>query len=200
MIDPHLGADREVSVGGIPEDADSLYPKYDPGSDGRARVQPRDSQGVGHVHNLGTATRAHHYDPGADAALRHPDWVIRHRNLHGVPEVLCLRRRVILIEDTHDRASRRCNLAHAIAHIDLAHEATSGHLSKRQELAADRLAARRLIALSDLTEAVVWSESFEEVARELDVDERMLWVRSRYLHPAERGHLYRVLDSKILTA
>lgn len=152
------------------------------------------------MQSMGTAARAHKYDPGADAALRHPDWVIRHRNLHGVPEVLCLERRVILIENTHDRAARRCNLAHAIAHIDLRHEATSGILSKRQELAADLLAARRLIALSDLAEAAAWAESFEELAHELDVDDRVLWVRTRHLHPSERGHLFRVMDAKIRTA
>lgn len=140
------------------------------------------------------------YDPGADAALRHPSWVIRHRNLHGVPEVMCPERKVILVEDSHDRATRRCNLAHAIAHIDLAHEATTGVLSRRQELAADRLAARRLIDVRRLADIVAWAESFEEVAFELDVDQRMLWVRSKYLHPAERHLVYRTIEAKVLTA
>lgn len=144
--------------------------------------------------------RALFYDPGADAASRHPDWVIRHRDLRGVPEVMCPDRKVILIEDSHDRATRRCNLAHALAHIDLGHQALHGVLSKRQELAADKLAARRLIKARALADAAVWAESFDELAHELDVDGRMLWVRARYLHPAERHLVLRRLDEKVLTA
>lgn len=147
-----------------------------------------------------TGTRALIYHPGADAARRHPDWVIRHRDLRGVPEVMCVERQVILLEDTHDRATRRCNLAHAIAHIDLEHQAMTGVLSHRQELAADKLAARRLVRAAALADAAVWAESFEELADELDVDERMLWVRVKYLHPAERHLIFRQIDEKVLTA
>lgn len=140
------------------------------------------------------------YDPGADAARRHPDWVIRHRHLLGVPEVMCVARRVILLENSASRAVRRSNLAHAIAHIDLEHEATTGVLSSRQELAADKLAARRLIGVRELADAVVWAESFEELAHVLDVDERMLWVRGKYLHPPERHLVSRRLDAKCMSA
>ncbi|NUO57284.1 MAG: ImmA/IrrE family metallo-endopeptidase [Hamadaea sp.] len=144
--------------------------------------------------------RALFYDPGADAARRHPDWVIRHRDLRGVPEVMCPERKVILIEDAQDRATRRCNLAHALAHIDLGHQAQTGVLSKRQELAADKLAARRLVRASALAEAAISAESFEELAHELDVDERMLWVRIKYLQRKERNLIFERLDEKVLTA
>src|SRR5690242_18573471 len=101
-------------------------------------AQGRDA-GVSRVANrpsiTGTLTGCD-YDPGADAARRYPDWVIRHRDLRGVPEVMCPTRKVILLEDTHDRASRRCSLAHAVAHIDLAHAAASHLLTVRQEVAA----------------------------------------------------------------
>lgn len=141
------------------------------------------------------------YDPGADAAHRHSDWVIRHRDLRGVPEVMCPGRKVILLDDSRDRASRRCNLAHAIAHIDLDHQAlAAGVLSKRQELAADKLAARRLVGIHALADAAAWAESFEELAAELEVDERMLWVRSRYMHPSERALVVRHLDRKLASA
>lgn len=150
--------------------------------------------------NKVSSDRALFYDPGADAARRHPDWVIRHRDLRGVPEVMCVERKVILIEDSHDRATRRCNLAHAIAHIDLEHQAMTGVLSHRQELAADKLAARRLVRAAALADAAVWAESFDELADELDVDGRTLWVRARYLHPAERHLIFRRMDEKVLTA
>lgn len=114
---------------------------------------------------------------------------------------MCPVRRVILIEDSHDRATRRCNLAHALAHVDLSHQATRhGTLTARQELAADRLAARRLIATRTLLDLVAWVESTEELAHELDVDMRMLSVRSRTMHPAERALVLRRLDAKVLTA
>ena len=141
------------------------------------------------------------YDPGADAARRHPGWVIRHRNLLGVPEVMCPKRQVILIEHTADRGERRCNLAHAVAHIDLGHEASpNGHISHRQEVAADRLAARRLIDVRHLADTIMWADSFEEMCSELDVDRRMLFVRMKYLHPAERGLVVGHIDEKLLSA
>lgn len=140
------------------------------------------------------------YDPGRDAATRYPDWVIRHRPLLGVPEVMCPDRRVILLERGHSAAERRCSLAHAVAHIDLGHTAAVGWWSERQEAAADRLAARRLMPIYPLTDAVVWSESREELADVLGVDLHMLEVRARSLHPAERALIARALDRKVLSA
>lgn len=113
---------------------------------------------------------------------------------------MCPTRKVILLEDQHDRAARRCSLAHAVAHIDLKHRATNGLISNRQELAADQLASRRLINMPALVGAALWAESFEEVAAELDVDKRMLFVRIRHLHPSERGALLRGLDVKMMSA
>lgn len=135
------------------------------------------------------------YDPGADAAERLPDWVIRHYPDLGVPEVMCPERRVILIERGHSRAQRRCSLAHAIAHVDLDHQASRA-LTQLQEAAADRLAARRLINVRHLADAWLWSETFGEVAHELDVASHFLEVRLRYLHPAERHFLRRQVAKK----
>lgn len=146
------------------------------------------------------SARALSYDPGADAAARYPDWVIRHRDLRGVPEVMCPDRKVILIEDSHDRVRRRCSLAHAVAHIDLGHQALRGVLSKRQELAADKLAAGRLIRSHSLADAVLWAESYEELAHELDVDERMLWIRVRFLPRDEQRQVLLALRAKASSA
>ena len=81
------------------------------------------------------------YSPWADAGRRYPDWVIRCVPLEGLSEVLCLDRRVILIDAHARRSSRRTALAHAVAHLDLEHDVLRGVLSDRQELAADKLAA-----------------------------------------------------------
>lgn len=141
-------------------------------------------------------SRALTYDPGHDAAVRLPDWVIRHHDLRGIPEVLCPDRKVILVERSDSRIVRRCSLAHAIAHIDLDHRSVDGLLSYRQELAADRVAARRLIHVRHLAEAWLWSETFEECAYELDVEQRYLVLRLERLHPAERHFLRRRIGEK----
>lgn len=132
------------------------------------------------------------YDPGADAAARYPDWVIRHRHLGGnIPEVLCRRRKVILINNAHTWAAKRSSLAHAVAHLDLGHEQAAGYFEKREEADADQMAARRLITLDDLAEALCWTREYAEIAEELVVDVTMLKVRERHLHVAERHYLRR---------
>lgn len=138
-------------------------------------------------------TGAVRYDPGADAASRYPDWVIRHRPLGGViPEVLCRRRRVILIETVHSWPEKRCSLAHALAHLDLGHDqAPGGVFARRQESQANQMAARRLIALDHLADVLGWTRHREEIAAELDVDLATLGVRERHLHPSERHYLRR---------
>lgn len=133
------------------------------------------------------------YDPGADAAARYPDWVIRHRNLGGiVPEVLCRRRKVILINNAHSWPAKRSSLAHAVAHLDLGHaETTSSYFEKREEVDADQMAARRLITLDALAEALCWTRDYGEIAEELLVDVTMLKVREKHLHVSERHYLRR---------
>lgn len=134
------------------------------------------------------------YDPGVDAAERFPDWVIRHKPLRGLHEVLCRRRRVILLDDERDSAKRRCRLAHAIAHLDLRHGSVKGVLDARQELAADRLAAKRLLDIRMTGEALAWAESVQEAALELDVERHILELRLQCLHPSERAYLRKRLE------
>lgn len=134
-------------------------------------------------------TGAMSYDPGADAARRFPDWVIRHRPLGGsVPEVMCRRRRVILIDSGTSWPEKRCSLAHAVAHLDLGHQA-NGQLSQWMEREANGLAARRLIPVQRLADVLCWTRHTLEVAEELQVDVATLEVRRRHLHPAERAYI-----------
>ena len=144
------------------------------------------------------ADRAHHagalsYDPAADVALRHPDWVVAPADLGGlVPEVLCWQRKVILIEAGDSPEVQRSSLAHAIAHLDLGHVRTlPGFFESREEVAADRLAASRLVSFGALAEAVAWTADREAVARELGIDLPMLAVRESMLSRQERRSLRR---------
>lgn len=136
------------------------------------------------------------YDPGRDAAERYPDWVIRHRPLGGtIPEVMCRRRKTILIETTHDWASKRCSLAHAVAHLDLEHQAASSSstFDRWMEREANGLAALRLIPLRALADVLCWTRDPREIAHELVVDLATLEVRRRHLHESERGYLRRAM-------
>jgi hypothetical protein len=131
------------------------------------------------------------YDPGADAAARYPEWVIRHRNIGGViPEVLCRARKVIIIGTSQGPDGRRCSLAHAIAHLDLGHaEVRTSYFEKREERDADRLAADRLITLDQLGRALAWTRDYLEIATELRVDQPTLLTREKYLTAGDRAYL-----------
>jgi hypothetical protein len=129
-------------------------------------------------------------------AERYPGWVVRHRRIAPIPEVLCVRRRVILLDTEADRAARRCALAHAVAHIDLGHTPESGKTGRRYEAAADQLAACRLIHLERLADVLSWALGPDEVADELDVTEHMVRVRVRGLSVGEKKMISRRVLSR----
>lgn len=128
-------------------------------------------------------------------AARYPGWVVRHRRIAPIPEVLCVRRRVILLDTEADRSARRCALAHAVAHIDLGHSPESGKTGRRYEAAADALAATRLIPLGRLADVLTWALGPDEVADELDVTEHMVRVRVRALSVVEK----RMISRRVLS-
>lgn len=118
------------------------------------------------------------YNPGDDMAARYPGWVVRPAPLGAVPELLCRRRRVILLDERLRGADKRCALAHAVAHLDLDHGVTADQRAEsREEQAADDLAAERLMPLWLLQRVGVWALSSREAAAELDVTENLLLVR-----------------------
>jgi Zn-dependent peptidase ImmA (M78 family) len=104
---------------------------------------------------------------------------------------MCWKRRVILLENDRTKWERRCDLTHAIAHIDLAHR----RLDDKSEAAAVRYAAKMLIDLEPLSAALSMSEGqiTPDAADALGVDEQTLMARLQHLHPGERGYLMREL-------
>lgn len=135
------------------------------------------------------------YDPAADIAVRHPDWLVAAGDLGGlIAEALCPVRRVILLDRTLTPPAYRCSLAHAIAHIDLGHtHPVSGFYENREEAAANELASRRLISLEDYATALSWSRDPTEMAAELFVDEATLRSRKASLTTADRRAVRRML-------
>lgn len=86
------------------------------------------------------------------------------------------------------QAERRCTIAHETQHI--IRGPVLEHLQDREEIAADRLAARLLMPdVRVIGEAMAWAHNLSEAADELWVDEPMLRARLGGLHPSERGYL-----------
>lgn len=85
------------------------------------------------------------------------------------------------------QAERRSTLRHELEH-HLRGFFTEEELDREEEV-CELAAARDLIGVRELGEALAWSSSPSEVADELWVDEALLDVRLRHLHPAERAYL-----------
>lgn len=85
------------------------------------------------------------------------------------------------------QAERRCTLTHELIHAERG-PCPPGD-STREELAVHREAARRLIDIRKLGEALAWASDQEQAAEELWVDVPTLQTRLDALHPAERAYL-----------
>lgn len=97
------------------------------------------------------------------------------------------RHRMILMSSNQSQAERRCTLAHELVHLDRG-PVTAAELDREEEI-VERIAARQLIDIRKLGEAIAWSSDPATVAEELWVDEPMLKARLDGLHPAERAYL-----------
>ncbi len=99
----------------------------------------------------------------------------------------------IWMDPRQSQTERRCTLAHEMAHIELGHvDGCTG----REEGQASRLAARRLIKVEHLADALLWSQNRHEVAEALWVDVDTLETRLAYLHPAERHYVTQRLAAR----
>ena len=137
------------------------------------------------------------YNPWRDAAERYPDIHIEWADIAPLHGAWMPTERVILIEQSLPCAERRAALAHELAHLDVGDRATADcWFSQRQESAADRLAAWRLIPIMDLAAVLRWCHDPREASDELDVPLSVLLLRAAGLHPAERGLVESVLSRR----
>ena len=135
------------------------------------------------------------YNPWRDAAERYPDVHIEWADIAPLHGMWSPAAGVILIERSLSKPERRAALAHELAHLDTGDRSTElCWFSRRQETAADRLAAWRLISITDLSAVVRWCRDAREAAAELDVPLAVLVRRAQTLHPAERGMVERILS------
>lgn len=87
-----------------------------------------------------------------------------------------------------NQAERRSTLTHEIQHLDRG-PVLLPHLATREERIVSEMAARRLIPLSELVDALKWSRDVGELADELWTDEPTVRVRLGSLDPIEVAEL-----------
>lgn len=91
------------------------------------------------------------------------------------------------------QAERRSTIAHETQHI--LRGPAPAHLRAREEQAVDREAARLLIPVAALVEALLWSYDEHEIAEELWVDVDTVRARLANLTTAEQQLLNERLDA-----
>lgn len=111
----------------------------------------------------------------------------------------------IVLDDRLGQAERRSALAHELAHVEAGDTCCDvgpdgPRLARRQERRTDDRAARRLITLDELADALVWCLGPDELAEHLHVDERTVRARIRSLTDDEKGSIERRLAAREGTA
>ena len=92
------------------------------------------------------------------------------------------------------QVERRCTLTHELVHAERGPVAASHR--EREEVIVEGLAARRLIPLDALVDAMLWSLDESELADELWVDVPTVTARLAGLTDAERAHVAAELDRR----
>lgn len=115
--------------------------------------------------------------PLPDGILGHTDWSTK----------------TITLDITMLQAQRRSTIAHEMEHARRGPAHPDPVLTAKDETAVELAAARKLISLEALGEAMAWSDDIHEIADDLWVDPGMVEARLQHLHPAERHYLRRRL-------
>lgn len=134
------------------------------------------------------------YSPWGELAA-HPEITLEWRELVGRIGEYVHRDRLIVLDPRMPRRQMRSVLCHELRHAEAAHVGVECEKARRvQEIGVDRAAARLLIDVTDLGEALAFNgRHVTPTAVELRVSDKMLRVRLSSLHPAERGYLRRRL-------
>lgn len=137
------------------------------------------------------------YDPWRDAAERHPQVHIERCDCQPFRGAWVPDERVILLERTLLRPERHEVLAHEIAHVDLGHRPT-GHrwFDRRQERQADQLAARRLVHVQQLADAIAEGAlGPDEAGAAMDLPASVVRRRVLQLTAEEKSYIQERIDA-----
>lgn len=98
------------------------------------------------------------------------------------------------------QAERRSTLAHELVHLERGQPPP--HLAAREEQLVEEIAARRLVGLDDLADAIVWhdGQAHDDMADDLWVDRAILVARIRALRPDERAYIEEIVARREGTA
>ena len=132
-------------------------------------------------------------------ALRdHPHWTMTWGSL---PAGECGRwydeHRTVVFDKRLTQAGRRSTVAHEVVHAEMgdvcckADGPDGPRIARRREQTADQIAARRLITLDALADALLWSQDEYEVADELWVDVETIRARLASLTETEKDYIDR---------
>lgn len=107
------------------------------------------------------------------------------------------RLRAIVMDKRLTQVERRSVLAHELGHV-IRGDVPCGDevLDARQESVVDQWAARKLITIEALVDALRWSDDPHEVADCLWVTVDLLEIRLAHLHPSERAWVKREIGFK----
>ncbi len=99
---------------------------------------------------------------------------------------------------TLDQAGRRTTLSHEIGHLERGILPLPKHsmYTRREERIVDEIAARRLIPLPALIDALKWTNQPAELAEMLWTTERIVKCRMESLDPVEVADLEHHLDGR----
>lgn len=98
-----------------------------------------------------------------------------------------LARGVVVLDKRLTQVERRCTLTHELEHVHRGPVPADPGLAAREESIVDRIAARRLVTLGELIDALLWSDREHDVADQLWVDIPTLRTRLADLAAHERA-------------
>ncbi len=127
------------------------------------------------------------------------DWTLRFDALPGRRRGLChWPTRTIILRTGMTQAERRSVLGHELGHLTRGR--FPGWAKPAEEESVNRWAARRLIPIGNLVEALQWTDCVDEAADYVWTDVPTVQARLRALHPSERALAVRTLERRHLAA
>jgi hypothetical protein len=131
------------------------------------------------------------YHPWRSLRDHFADWNLRWAPMHDRVGLTTYATKTITLHPDLDQAQRRSTLAHELEHVRRG--PCAEHLWPREEVIVEAIAARKLVGIRELGEALAWARDFDEAAQELWVDRSIIDARLAHLHPSERHYLRRRL-------
>lgn len=134
------------------------------------------------------------YHPWRSLRDHFTDWTLQWAPMHDRLGLTTYATKTITLHPEQDQAQRRSTLAHELEHARRGPVPVA--LRAREEVIVEALAARKLVGIRELGEALAWARDINEAAQELWVDRSIVDARLAHLHPAERHYLRRRLQEE----